>query len=184
MKNKIILIASILLISMAGFAQEIKPAPENKAVLYFVRASSMGFAINFSYFDSTSFIGKFNGVNYFRYECEPGRHLFWARSENRDFINADLEAGKIYFVNAIPQMGALKAGVQLVPVDTKNEKVMKPILKLLSKKEGITFTPEELKLETDYVQDIILRGMDKHKENMAKGETYPLLTKSMFYQMN
>src|SRR5258708_5671525 len=87
-------------------AQEIPPAPEGKSVVYFVRSSSLGFAVNFSYFDSAALIGRFNGPKYIRYECAPGSHLFWARSENRSFVEAQLEAGKIYFIQAIPKMGA------------------------------------------------------------------------------
>src|SRR5688572_28868858 len=102
--------------------QTLEPAPLNKAVVYFVRPTSIGFAINFSYFDSTQLIGKFNGPAYIRYECEPGKHLFWACSENRDFVEAEVEAGKIYFIEAAVMMGAVKAAVDLKPLDFKNAK--------------------------------------------------------------
>src|SRR5688500_8701014 len=86
------------LYSVCAVAQIIDPAPADKAVIYFVRPSFLGFAINFSYFDSTRLIGKFKGPAYIRYTCDPGSHLFWARSENRDFVEAEVEAGKIYFI--------------------------------------------------------------------------------------
>src|SRR5262245_18356025 len=137
----IILFGSITLLSRA---QEIAPAPADKAVVYFVRPNALGFAVSFSYFDSTRVIAKFNGPKYFRYVCEPGHHLFWARSENHDFVEADLEAGKVYFIEAIVEMGESKAVVNLDPVsDPKDPQQMKKILKLLERKSPETFTPAE-----------------------------------------
>src|SRR5688572_16620712 len=128
MKYKVIfstlfLMNYIICLSQDSF--EVAPAPQDKAVVYFVRTSGMGAAINFTYFDSATVIGRSNGTNYIRYECQPGYHLFWGRSENRDFIEAELEAGKIYCIEAVPQMGAVKAGVKLRPVDESDEKTIK-----------------------------------------------------------
>lgn len=109
--NTIPLLSILLLAPVFIHAQGIQPPPPDKAVVYFVRSSSAGFAINFSYFDSTRLIGIFAGKGYFRYECEPGFHLFWARSENKDFVEAEVEAGKIYLIEAISQMGWVKAGL-------------------------------------------------------------------------
>ncbi|MEI6682881.1 MAG: hypothetical protein WCO44_09655 [Bacteroidota bacterium] len=134
MKTNLFLITLFLTLTTSLFSQEIPPAPSNKAVVYFVRPSSTGFAINFSYFDSTKLIGIFAGKGYFRYECEPGTHLFWARSENKDFVESHVEAGKIYFLEAVVQMGWVKAQVALEPVDPNNAKKMKGILKVLAKK--------------------------------------------------
>ena len=141
-------------------AQEIAPAPADKSVVYFVRANSTGALINFTYFDSTKVIGKFNGPKYMRYECEPGEHLFWARSENRDFIMANLEAGKIYIVDVVPMMGAIKAGVMLVPVNSPDYK-LKRIKKLLAKKPPETFHEKELEAHQFVMKDVMERGMNK-----------------------
>lgn len=91
--KKIVTVFSIgILLYNQLVGQEIPPAPADKAVVYFVRTSGLGFAINFTYIDSVTLIAKANGTNYVRYECDPGNHLFWARSENRDFVEAELEA--------------------------------------------------------------------------------------------
>ena len=181
MKNSIIVIAMILFSSVICFSQGINPAPENKAVVYFVRPSSMGFAINFSYFDSTRFIGKFNGPKYLRYECDPGVHLFWARSENKDFVEADVEAGKIYFIEALPKMGAIKAGVKLLPADPNDPKKMKKILNLINKKPSESFTAEELEIEATSNKELIERGLEKYREYKAKGEIFERLERTMYY---
>ena len=129
-------------------SQEIPPAPTDKAVVYFVRTSGLGFAINFSYLDSATLIAKQNGTGYVRYECVPGKHIFWARSENRDFVEAEVEAGKIYFLEADPTMGAIRAAVQLRPIDPSKSDVMKRIFKLMNKKKPENPNPDDLKKES------------------------------------
>jgi len=181
MKTNLFLITLLLALNTSLFSQEIPPAPANKAVVYFVRATSYGFAINFSYFDSTKLIGIFAGKGYFRYECEPGTHLFWARSENKDFIEAHLEAGKIYFIDVIVQMGWVKAQVSIDPIDGKNPKKMKGILKVLAKKTPETFTEDELTSRASEFNDVVARGMAKHKEDLEKGNSIKQLEASMFY---
>lgn len=166
---------------ISSVAQSVEPAPSDKAVVYFVRTSSLGFAVNFTYFDSTRVIGKFNGPKYIRYECEPGVHLFWARSENRDFIEAEVEAGKIYFIEADVKMGAVKAAVELIPVDTKDSKKMDKIFKLIKKRPSESFTVAELESETNKMQEVITRGLDKYKADKEKGKGAARLEKSMYH---
>lgn len=184
MKKKYLLAISLLVITLSVFGQTPEPAPADKAVVYFVRTSSLGFAINFSYFDSTKLIGVFNGPKYIRYECEPGKHLFWARSENRDFVEAEVEAGQIYFIEAIVKMGAIKATVGLDPVDTNDKKRMERIFKLLDKKPSESFTEDELASETKRLQDAIDKGMEKYIEEKNKGKVAAQLTPSMNYKTN
>ena len=181
--KKTILLFVTLFFTFTLFSQNIKPAPEDKAVVYFVRTSALGFAINFTYFDSLKVIGRFNGPKYIRYECSPGKHLFWARSENRDFVEADLEAGKIYFLQASPQMGIIKAGVELTPVYPNDESTMKKVTKLLSKKEPETFTQEELDNEEKHLTNVIERGMRKYVEDIKNGELHKVLKKTMYYEL-
>ncbi|MFN8133944.1 MAG: hypothetical protein U0Z17_01465 [Bacteroidales bacterium] len=184
MKPASFLIILFCLFTAFGQAQNIVPAPNNKAVVYFVRYSSMGFAINFSYFDSTRLVGRFNCPKYIRYECEPGKHLFWARSENRDYVEAEVEAGKIYFIVANPRMGAVKAQVELVAVDPKDAKIMKKILELLDKKPSETFTAEELAIDAEELKDATVKGMAKYIVEKADGVQFPQLTPAMNYEVN
>lgn len=177
----LVIFVSCMVFSAAG--QNIEPAPADKAVIYFVRPSSLGFAINFSYFDSTKLIGKFNGPAYIRYTCNPGKHLFWARSENRDFVEAEVEAGRIYFIEAIVKMGAVKAAVNLDPVDPENEKRMKKILKLIDKKSSESFSEEELEVEERKMNDVVVRGLEKYNNDKLKGKARPGLDKSMYYKI-
>jgi hypothetical protein len=169
---------------VASIAQDVKPEieppSEGKAVVYFMRISSLGFAINFSYFHNDKFIGKFNGPKYMRYECEPGEQLFWGWSENRDFVLANLDTGKVYFIEAAPQMGGLKAQVQLIPIDPKDTKRMDKVFKLIAKKPSETFTESELAVENQKLTEDIAKGMEKYKEHTTNGKV-ARMPKEMYY---
>ena len=173
--KKLLLIALMTLVNFFAYAQSIEPAPENKAVIYFVRSSSLGFAINFTYFDGPKVIGRFNGPKFLRYECEPGEHLFWARSENRDYVQANLEAGEIYVIHVVPQMGGIKAGVRLVPINSPNYE-MKKIQKLLTKGYSESFTEKELENLQLQMEDVTIRGLNKFEKSGEKAEMLKGLT--------
>jgi hypothetical protein len=42
------------------------------------------------------------------------KHLLWSKSDNVDFVEANLDAVKIYIIDSEPQMGGFKARVKLV----------------------------------------------------------------------
>src|SRR4030042_5953860 len=90
--------------------------PPGKALVYFMRPSGMGFAINFQIWDGTHFVGLSQAKSYFAYQCDPGRHLFLGIAENRVAIEADLVAGKSYFIGTNVRMGAMKARMDFTPV--------------------------------------------------------------------
>jgi len=177
MKIKYLLLLLIIQSSFI-FSQEINSDLENKATVYFTRASSLGALINFTYFDGEKPIGRFNGPKYLKYVCEPGKHLFWARSENRSYIEANLEAGKIYLIDVIPQMGAIKAGVKLIPVDKSIYK-LKRIQKLVTKKDPVKFNENELQKLKDEMGDVISRGIKKYEEIKDKNQKIKKLTKNL-----
>ena len=164
MKNRFLLTLTFLIAGISfAQAQNFEAPTEGKAVVYFLRPSSLGAAINFRYFDSDQFIGRFNGSKYMRYECEPGEHLFWANAENRDWITANLEAGKIYLIEAKVQMGGFKARVHLVPLETGNEKKMKKVNKLISKKPPVTITQQDISKMNKKLADYIQGSLEKYE---------------------
>ncbi|WP_242084536.1 hypothetical protein [Aestuariivivens sediminis] len=151
------------------FSQNNKGVPSDKAIVYFTRASMIGGVINFTYFDGEKVIGRFNGPKYMIYECNPGEHLFWVRSENKSFVEANLKAGKMYVIDVIPKMGAIKTSVKLVPVDKNNYK-MKKIQKLLTKRGPEPFSESELNMLQEEMKDVIDRGMENYKKLQSKGK--------------
>lgn len=163
MKTKTLSILVIILLSgsLSLFAQGFQAPEEGKAVVYFTRISSYGGMASFEFFHQDKFIGVFKGKNYLRYECEPGEQLFWASSENKEFITSNLKAGKSYIVIVDIVMGTWKAHVGLTPIsiaDTDRfnrakklilakSPVITPLAKMeKTSKKLVKFIPEKLKM--------------------------------------
>lgn len=172
-----------LTVNFAKAQEKITLPSEGKAVIYFLRTTNLGAVMNFRLFDEEQIIAKFNGKNYLRYECNPGKNIFWVKAENIDFVEADLDAGKVYFVETNAVMGAFSAGVKFKLVDFSDEKQMKRINKLLNKMEPLTFTQEELKkLQIDN-KEVIQKGMTKIVKKRKKGKRIKRITPDMNYNI-
>lgn len=119
--NKILLIFVFFLGFTSAFSQKVttqaidKPS-EGKSLVYILRTGA-GPLLNFRIYDKDKFLGALSGFKYLVYECEPGEHVFWAASENRDYVEANLEANSVYVLNAEGQMGAFIASVSLLPLN-------------------------------------------------------------------
>jgi hypothetical protein len=96
------------------------PSPD-KALIYFMRPSGFGFAINFQIWDGDRFIGLSQAKSYFGYECQPGKHLFVGFAENKQGLEVDLEAGKTYYALTQVRVGGWRARMAFVPVTRSSE---------------------------------------------------------------
>jgi len=96
------------------------PSP-GKALVYFMRPSGLGFAIHFQIWENYELIGLSQAKSYFAFECDPGRHYFIGRAENKRVVEADLEAGKTYYILTQVKMGAWKARMAFIPVTRGSE---------------------------------------------------------------
>jgi hypothetical protein len=99
----------------------ITPQPSaDKALVIFMRPSRYGGGIQASVYDtrgaSNEFIGIVSAKTKIAYQAGPGTHLFMVVGENADFMNANLEAGKTYYVLVSPRMGMWKARFSLLPI--------------------------------------------------------------------
>lgn len=94
---------------------------KEKALLRFMRPSGFGFAINFNVWDGENVIGNSVAKSQFDYLADPGKHLFIAVSENKVFLEADLEAGKTYYVITRIYPGGWRARVAFVAVNKGSE---------------------------------------------------------------
>lgn len=177
--KKLIFILAILSSGILVQAQKLMKPSENKSMVYFVRTSSMGFAINFKYFDGKEYIGKFKGKGYLAYECEPGKHLFWASSENVDFIEATLEAGKTYVILAVPMMGAIKAAVALSILDFSDKKDVKKVGKVVGNTPPPYFSTADLTESQDKYENLIAKSIKKYQSYIAAGNNYPEIVAGM-----
>ena len=187
--KKVILIIAVL-ISTLSYAQELKKPSEGKALVYFTRTSSLGFLINFKYFDNDIYLGKFNHGKFLAYECNPGKHLFWSKSENIDFVEAELEAGKVYIIDSEPQMGAFKASVKLVPFDNnpesyknakKYDKKKAVILAAIFKAKEYNISSEDLEEAKKDQEDLVNRSLEKYAKRKAEGTIYSVMKENSNY---
>jgi hypothetical protein len=182
MKSK--LFFALLVVAVTGFsslfAQGFQPPSEGKAVVYIVRVSSYGGATSFEYFHQDKYIGIFKGVNYLRYECDPGAHLFWASSENKEFITADLEAGKTYVILVDIIMGMWKAQVGLRPVTVNDAELFERVKKVVtSRKETIT-PQEKIDAMNEKLKDFIPEQLNKYETQWKGNHNYKHISAEMF----
>lgn len=120
-------VVTFFMSSCAGKSGYMKPAdsllspPEDKAVVRFMRPSGMGPIINFNIWDGEKVIGNAVAKSQFDYLADPGKHLFVAVAEHLAFLDAELEAGKTYYVFTRIYGGNWKARVAFLPVTRDSE---------------------------------------------------------------
>lgn len=139
------LFMTTLLLALTGictvFAQGFTPPEEGKAAVYFVRITKYGKPTSFEFFHQDKYIGAFKGDEYMRYEVDAGEHLFWASSENKEFVTAEVEAGKTYIIIVDVIMGAWKARVGLTPLIISDTETLERAKNLINKRPPVV-TPE------------------------------------------
>ncbi len=91
-----------------------KPEP-GKALIYFVRPSSFGGAIQAPLFDDDQYVGTSSAKTIVPYQATPGMHMFMIVGESADFLQAELLADKTYYAEVTPRLGAWKARFSLRP---------------------------------------------------------------------
>ena len=165
MKNLILFILFLSQVTLS--AQSIEPAPADQAVVYFIRPGSYAGLMKFALFDNDKYIGFLKGSRYLRYECDPGEHLFWAKAENVDFLNAELEAGEIYMIDVFPEIGIGSARVELVPVVSLDYRKNR-IKKLFAKRDAEVIDEEQIVKYQQEFKDVIERSLKKAKKNKEK----------------
>lgn len=146
MKTKLFYILAIILFACSTtiFAKGFQPPSKGKAVVYFTRVTRWGGAVSFEYFHQDKYIGVFKKQNYLRYECDPGEQLFWASTENKEFITADLAEGGMYIVIVDVIMGAWKPRVGLKPITAEDFEIFERAKELIKKKDPIVTSAEKI----------------------------------------
>lgn len=162
-------------------AQNLASPSEGKSLVYFVRSSGTGALVNFKYFDGETYLGKFSGLNYFILECEPGKHIFWVTSENRDFVEAELLPDKVYFIEVRPTIGAVYAAVKLFPVGMENQKATAKLYKIIGKREPLALNEKDFSGEQESLEFFILNGMKKYQTDKEKSKAITQLPASFHH---
>lgn len=103
----------------AGHAP-IAGAPD-AATVVFVRPSGYAGNIRATILDNKGrFLGDSLPSSYFAVKVPPGEHVFISWAENTGALRANLAAGKIYFIEVAPKMGALSARVHLLAITPRS----------------------------------------------------------------
>ena len=181
--KKIIIVVLFFWPLLAMAQQKINPPSKGKAVVYFIQTPGTLTWINFRYFERGNFIGKFNGSNFMRYECDPGETLFWVKAENLDFIEAELKEGSIYFIEATPTLGAITSAVKFKLVNYSDEKQMKRIMKVIENNEGVAFAKSELDNAQNEMQKVINESSRKIQVKRKRKKKVKYLTLDMTYEL-
>mgnify|MGYP000208879411 CR=1 FL=1 len=175
------LFSILLLVALQTKAQGFPPPAEGKAAIYFARVSMFGGAISFQYFHNDEFVGQFKGKNYMRMEVDPGEQLFWASSENKEFLTADLEAGKTYIVVVDIIMGIGKARVGFSVLDNSNTDVRDRAIKLINSKAPIVTKESTMKKVNAKLEkkNFIPEKLEMYEKVWKKEKNFKHLSKDM-----
>jgi len=95
--------------------------PPDRAMVVFMRPSKKGHGISSIVYDEDTFLAVVMSETHVVYLTNPGRHRFMIVSEAADFLDADLEGGKIYYALVQARMGAWKARFSLFPFTPRHE---------------------------------------------------------------
>ncbi len=157
--------------------QEIDRPTEGKSLVYILKTGA-GFLINFRVYDKDIFLGSLATGNYLVYECEPGKHVFWAGAENRDFVEADLAPNSVYVINAEGQMGAFVSGVNLKPLNPNEFGDRKLFYQIVKGDKKILYEKsQETKSES------VAKAMAKYEELKSKNSNkIAYLTSNMKFE--
>lgn len=163
-------------------AQGFKTPAEGNAAIYFVRVSSWGSLTSFEYFRNEEFIGVFKGKNYMRFEYPAGKQLFWASSEDKEFLECDLQAGKIYVVLVNIEMGAWKARIGLEPVTSTTHKAFDRIINLVNEKNPVVTSQAKIDKTKRKLarKDFVNTVMDKYNTIWKGGGNIKQISADMF----
>ena len=124
-----IIVVSIYLSGCAGKVSNMKVIDEKqspqvlqkgKARVVFFRPSVVGFAIQSTVYEikgsSIELIGVLAAKKKLYYDVDEGKHLFMVIGENADFMSAELQKNKTYYVQVVPKMGIWKARFGFKPL--------------------------------------------------------------------
>jgi len=84
--------------------------PEGKALIVFLRPGGYASGITFTVIDENGeFVGQTPAKGHVLHVTDPGKHRYLVWAENTAVLEAEVAAGKVYFVRVAPRMGAWTA---------------------------------------------------------------------------
>lgn len=109
-------------------AQPKPEVPADKALIYVLRPTIIGYKINSKLAVDGKWMGVNRGKTYFYFTVEPGERYFCSESENQDYLALTVEAGKTYYLQQKVEMGMWKARTNLVVMnETEGKKKLEDV---------------------------------------------------------
>ena len=84
-------------------------ANEGDAIISFIRDQSFAKEMTFGIWSKDRFLGNLKGETFFQITVPEGKHLFFGKAERWSVLEADVEAGKKYYVHVTVNMGWTQA---------------------------------------------------------------------------
>lgn len=167
MKKSLILLFLVSSLNIFGQSvlksglQSFQKPSEGKSLVYILK-SGAGALVNFRAYLGDTYLGVLTSDSYIVVECDPGNHLFWVVSENRDFLEADLLPNRVYVLNAEGQMGAFVAGVSLKQLDPSVKSNKNLFARKLRNSTAFVYNPNNP--STDDKTENIKKGLAKYED--------------------
>lgn len=118
--------AVVVLGGCAGHSDFMTKAPSSyastvttsTATIVFFRDALVGYAVNIAILDhAANFLGDAVARSDFSVQVPPGRYFFVAKGgEGADAVQAEVAAGRVYYVRVVPRLGMWLARVELDPI--------------------------------------------------------------------
>jgi len=103
-------------------AQTLPTQPADKALIYVIRPTHIGMAIQTKLAVDGKWVGVNKANNYFYLTLEPGPHYFCSQAENHSLLSLVVEAGKTYYLQQKIRAGWVKAQTDLQLLDDEEGK--------------------------------------------------------------
>lgn len=104
---------------VGGTCMEVADGPADRAQVVFYLGDAG--RVHATLMDGDTFISHVISRTCFVYEAAPGQHLFSVVGEAADFLEADVAAGKTYWIEVVPRMGGWKPRFSLLPYNDQSD---------------------------------------------------------------
>lgn len=163
------------------FAQGFQPPAEGKAVIYFVRVSTRvgGPKLSVDYFQQDKFIGEVKGANYMRVECSPGKHLFWAAIENKEFMTAEVKVGATYIVIVDIFPGGWNARVGFSPLSVSDKELFDRAKKIVNENPPVITPEKRIEEKNKKLKETIAKSLKTYEEEWKNTKPFKSILPDM-----
>ena len=140
------------------------------AVITFVGDYEKFKTIPVGVWSESNFLGRLNGHSLFQIKVAPGKHLYFAKYERWSVLEAEVEAGKSYYIQVTISRGWSQAHVRLIPVkDDTGQSVIENWMRYSERLEfneqnSQIFIEERVEAARPFIQKAIGMVQDKSQE--------------------